>query len=156
MPFKKKAVTQKPPKFGVAAQATFLAHLAETANITASAKAAGITTKPVYHLRRKSAEFCARWVVALTEGYVRLEAELLAEALRAPSPNMKDSTLKQKQMRMRLGLALLAAHRNTVRGIEKPAPSRSRDPKEVRARLEKRFADMRKRMEGDDDAPTIQ
>jgi hypothetical protein len=156
MAWKKKDETKKEPKFGAVAQAAFLARLAETSNITASAKHAGITTKTAYDLKKKSPEFRDRWHAALCEGYARLEAELLAEALRAPSSNMKDSTLKQKQMRTRLGMGLLAAHRATVRGVEKPAPSRSRDPKEVRARLEKRFAEMRKRMEGDDDAPTIQ
>jgi hypothetical protein len=159
MAFRKKD-EKKESKFGVTAQAKFLAHLAETSNVTASAKAAGVTTRPVYELRRKCADFLAKWLVALAEGYARLEAELLAEALRAPSSNMKDSTLKQKQMRTRLGLSLLAAHRATVRGAEPAKPSRSRDPKEVRVRLEKRFADMRKRMakdkDGDDDTPTIQ
>ncbi len=141
--------------FGPAAQKAFLAHLAQTANVSASAKVAGVTTGPVYDLRRKSPEFCSQWHIALAEGYARLEANLLAEALAPPASNLKDSTLKQKQMKTRIGLALLAAHRATVRGSEKPALTRSRDPAEVRARLEKRFADMRSRM-SDDDAPAIE
>jgi hypothetical protein len=156
MAFKKKAAEKKEPKFGVSAQGKFLAHLAETSNVTAAARVVGVATATVYKLRRASELFCAQWHKALCEGYARLEAELLAEALRITAPNMKDSTLKQKQMKTRLGTALLAAHRATVRGTEKQAPTRSRDPKEVRARLEKRFADMRKRMEGDDDGPTVQ
>jgi hypothetical protein len=156
MAFKQKAETTKEPKFGASAQAKFLAHLTETSNVSAAARVAGVTTKPVYALRRKCDAFLAKWLKALAEGYARLEAELLAEALRAPSPNMKDSTLKQKQMRTRLGLSLLAAHRATVRGTEKPGPSRSRDPKAVRERLEKKFAEMRKRMGGGDDAETVQ
>jgi hypothetical protein len=142
--------------FGPAAQKAFLEHLAQTANVSASARVAGVTTKPVYDLRKKSNEFCAKWLVSLAEGYVRLEANLLAEALSPPAGNMKDSTLKQKQMKTRIGMSLLAAHRNTVRGSEQPAPTRSRDPKEVRARLEKRFADMRKRIGDDDETPTKQ
>lgn len=157
MAFSKKADGKGRPKtFGQAAQKAFLAHLAQTANVSASAKVAGVTTKPVYDLPKKSPEFCDQWLGALREGYVRLEANLLAEALSPPAGNMKDSTLKQKQLKTRIGMSLLAAHRNTVRGVEKPAPTRSRDPKEVRARLEKRFADMRKRMGDDDDAPTVQ
>lgn len=146
----KKAVEDRRKKFGAAAQKLFLGHLAQTSNVSASAKIAGVTTKPVYDLRKKSLEFCAQWLHALTEGYARLEANLLAEALSPPAANIKDSTLKQKQMKLRVGMALLAAHRATVRGVEQPKPSRSRDPKEVQARLEARFAAMQKRMRDED------
>lgn len=136
--------------FGPAAQKAFLAQLAQTANVSASAKAAGVTTSPVYDLRKRSAEFCAKWLAALGEGYARLEANLLAEALSQPASNLKDSTFKQKQMKTRIGMSLLAAHRATVKGSAPPtAPSRSRDPKEVQARLGARFASIRARM-GDD------
>jgi hypothetical protein len=135
--------------FGPAAQKAFLSHLAQTSNVSASAKVAGVTTRPVYDLRKKSEQFCAKWLAALSEGYARLEANLLSEALSAPASNLKDSTFKQKQMKTRIGMALLAAHKATVRGSSTAAPSRSRDPKEVQARLEARFAAMRKRM-GDD------
>lgn len=135
--------------FGPAAQKAFLSHLAQTSNVSASAKVAGVKTRPVYDLRKKSEQFCAKWLAALSEGYARLEANLLSEALSAPASNLKDSTFKQKQMKTRIGMALLAAHKATVRGSSTAAPSRSRDPKEVQARLEARFAAMRKRM-GDD------
>lgn len=111
-----------------------------------------MTTRPVYDLRKKSDGFCAQWLTALGEGYVRLEANLLCEALAPPARNIKDSTLKQKQLKIRIAMALLAAHKATVRGETRPAPSRSRDPKEVQARLEARFAAMRKRLD-DDGAP---
>ncbi|MBK6708205.1 MAG: hypothetical protein IPG54_12280 [Sphingomonadales bacterium] len=148
---KKAAANGKRGKtFGPAAQKAFLAHLAQTANVSASARTAGVTTRPVYDLRRKSEGFCTKWLGALAEGYARLEANLLSEALSAPASNLKDSTLKQKQMKTRIGMALLAAHRATVKGAAPmPAPSRSRDPKEVQQRLEARFAVMRKRL-GDD------
>lgn len=153
MAFEKKA-GGRPRKFGVAAQKAFLAHLAQTSNVSASAKVAGVTTKPVYDLRKSCAAFCDQWLKALSEGYARLEANLLAEALSPPASNMKDSTFKQKQMKARMGMALLAAHRATVRGVgATPAPSRSRDPKEVQARLEARFAAMRQRMNDDDGTP---
>jgi hypothetical protein len=147
------AIGKKPQRktraFGPTAQKAFLSHLAQTANVSASAKVADVTTRPVYELRKKSPEFCNLWIVALAEGYARLEANLLAEALSPPASNLKDSTLKQKQMKTRIGMSLLAAHRATVRGGEKPAPSRSRDPAEVKKRLEARFATMRKRMDDD-------
>lgn len=148
MGFEKKAL-QKRRAFGAAAQRAFLAQLAQTANVSASARASGVTTSPVYALREKSADFRAKWLAALCEGYARLEANLLSEALANPANNLKDSTFKQKQMKVRLGMALLAAHRASVRGPAAPAPSRSRDPKEVQKRLEARFAAMRKRLNDD-------
>ncbi|WP_374544266.1 hypothetical protein [Sphingorhabdus sp.] len=113
--------------FGPAAQRAFLSHLAQTSNVSASAKTAGVTTFPVYDLRRKSPDFCTKWLAALSEGYARLEANLLSEALSAPASNLKDSTLKQKQMKTRIGMALLAAHKATVRGAPTPGPSRLRE-----------------------------
>jgi hypothetical protein len=148
MPFEKKKPA-KPKAFGPAAQKIFLAHLAQTSNVSASAKRVGLTTFPVYDLKTKSAAFRAKWHDALAEGYSRLEANLLAEALSPPASNLKDSTLKQKQMKTRIGMGLLAAHKATVRGVAKPMPSRSRDPKDVQQRLAARFATMRKRLSDD-------
>ncbi len=148
MAFEKKAKGPE-KKFGATAQRAFLSHLGQTANVTASAKFAGITTSPVYDLRRKSEEFRMRWYDALSEGYARLEANLLAEALAPASGNIKDSTFKLRQMKIRLGTGLLAAHRASVRGTAPTAPQRSRDPKEVKIRLEARFAAMHKRLNDD-------
>lgn len=152
MAFNKRAEA-RPRAFGFAAQKVFLAQLAQTANVSASARAAGISTGPVYELRRKSPAFCAKWLAALAEGYARLEANLLAEALSPPAPHLKDSTLKQKQLKTRIGMALHAAHKATVRGSATVhPPTRSRDAVSVRARLEARFAAMHKRL-ADDERP---
>jgi hypothetical protein len=149
MVFGRKPDGPKRKAFGVASQRVFLSHLAQTANVTASAKVAGVTTSPVYDLRRKSDGFRAQWHAALCEGYTRLEANLLAEALAPASGNMKDSTFKLRQMKIRLGSSLLAAHRTSVRGSAPTAPQRSRDPREVKLRLETRFSAMRKRLSDD-------
>lgn len=146
---------QRKPREGVlamAVQRAFLAHLAQSANVSASARAAGITASRAYAFRDRSPEFREKWHAALCEGYARLEAKLLAEALATPAGNIRDSTFRQKQMKVRLGMALLAAHRATVRGDARQSPSHRRDPIEVRSRLEARFATMRKRI-GDASAP---
>lgn len=98
----------------------FLESLAESSNVAASARAAGVTGNAMYRERRRNAGFAARWHEALCEGFARLEAELLAEALVAPSGNVKDATLKSRAQKYRLGLALLAAHRAAVRGAKLP------------------------------------
>lgn len=95
----------------------FLDALAESSNITASARAAGLPSNSFYRERRRNADFADQWHDALCEGFVRLEAELLADALVQPSALVKDATLKARAQKYRLGLALLAAHRAAVRGI---------------------------------------
>jgi hypothetical protein len=130
------------------ARELFLAKLAETSNVTASAKAADIEPWVAYRARRQSAPFRAQWHQALCEGFVRLEAELLAEALRAPSAKASEATLKARAGKVRLGLSLLNLHRASVRGEKtdeaKIASATSdRRPKAIQARIEARFADMR-------------
>lgn len=100
----------------------FLDALAESSNVAASARAAGISANAMYRERRRNAGFATRWHEALCEGFARLEAELLSEALIAPTGNVKDATLKSRAQKYRLGLALLAAHRAAVRGAKLSSP----------------------------------
>ena len=99
----------------------FLDALAESSNVAASARKAGISANAMYCERRRNPGFAARWHAALCEGFARLEAELLSEALIAPSGNVKDATLKSRAQKYRLGLSLLAAHRAAVRGARPSA-----------------------------------
>jgi len=94
----------------------FLDELAASSNVAASARAAGVSTNAMYRERRRNVAFAKRWHEALCEGYARLEAELLSEALVAPNGNVKEATLKSRAQKYRLGLSLLAAHRAAVRG----------------------------------------
>lgn len=94
----------------------FLGHLAETSNVTASAKAAAMTASSVYALRRRSPEFRNLWAEALAEGYARLEAELLRQALTAVDGKADADTVRQQVQTNRLGLTLLAQHRASVKG----------------------------------------
>ena len=107
--------------FDARARKIFLEHLAQTSNVAASARAAGISAQTAYGLRRRNAEFAAQWQAALTEGFARLESALLAEALTAVSGRISDAALKSRAQKHRLGLALLALHRGSVRGPAKPA-----------------------------------
>ncbi|HEX2811389.1 MAG TPA: hypothetical protein VHO04_01805 [Sphingopyxis sp.] len=123
----------------------FLDALAESSNVAASARAAGIAANAMYRERRRNAGFAARWHEALCEGFARLEAELLSEALIAPTGNVKDSTLKSRAQKYRLGLSLLAAHRAAVRGAKLPAANI--EPKgSAKARLTAKLDVMRAQM----------
>ncbi len=94
----------------------FLDHLAQTANVAASARAAGVTSSAVYAERRRTPAFRDAWALALAEGYARLETELLAEALQTPSGRTGDGTLKARAQKHRLAIALLSTHRAAVKG----------------------------------------
>lgn len=122
----------------------FLAHLAQTSNVAASARKAKVSSGAVYRERIRSAAFRDRWRVALAEGYARLEAELLAEALRPASGRASDRTLRSRAMKLRVGMGLLSAHRASVRGEAPPAPS-ARPGKKAKDVLRERFALMRRR-----------
>jgi hypothetical protein len=124
-----------------------LDHLAMTANVAASARAAGIAPHLAYATRRRNAEFASLWQAALTEGFARLESALLAEALSAVSGKVSDATLKSRAQKHRLGLALLAMHRASVRGGGKVAAAV--EPKRDRAMADKvaaKIRDMHNRM----------
>ena len=54
----------------------FLEALAESSNVAASARVAGISANAMYRERRRNPGFAARWHEALCEGFARLEAEL--------------------------------------------------------------------------------
>lgn len=128
-----------------AARGAFLAKLAETANVAASAREAGMPVSSVYALRLKSPEFRFEWGEALAEGYARLEASLLEAALGKARGTAEPDALKREAARQRLGLSLLAQHRPAVKGM---APgSRRADARQTKARIMDRIALMHQRIE---------
>ncbi|HEV7233346.1 MAG TPA: hypothetical protein VGN36_03800 [Sphingorhabdus sp.] len=125
---KRKASEPNSGKLNAATRKRFLDHLAQTANVTASARVAGTSRDAVYAERRRLADFSSEWAVALAEGYVRLETDLLADALRPASSKTSDAMLKAKAQKQRLQLGLLAAHRGAVKGGAVPPPIRAAKP----------------------------
>lgn len=128
-----------------AARAAFLAKLAETANVAASAREAGMPVSSVYALRLKSPEFRFEWGEALAEGYARLEASLLEAALGKGRGTADPDALKREAARHRLGLSLLAQHRPAVKGMTPSA--RKVDAGQLKARILDRIALMHQRIE---------
>jgi len=139
----------KQRRFNAARRQAFLARLAESANVSKSAQKAGVTTSIVYAERRKSEQFRQDWLNALSEGYALLEAQLLEEALKVATGNIKDSTLKARAQKHRLALSLLAAHRSNVKvGNTRPADGViHRDEGAMRAELLAKLNLMRTRIE---------
>jgi len=72
----------------------FLAKLAESGNITASAKAAGVPRTTVYRWREKFKTFAAEWDDALEQACDILEAEAWRRALNEQSDRLLMFLLK--------------------------------------------------------------
>ncbi len=128
----------------------FLDHLAQTANVSASARAAGVASSAVYAERRRSPAFRDAWALALAEGYARLETDLLAEALQTASGRTADATLKARAQKHRLAIALLSAHRASVKGGAAVAPAAKPaqpDLATLKAQLILKLTQMRQRAE---------
>jgi len=127
----------EPARWTLQRQADFLAHLAASCNVRASAAKVGMSEQSVYKLRMRSAPFCEAFDVARDEGYVRLEMMLLERAAEGDG----DASVK-------LMLTLMAQHR--ARKKEEPRPAEiQRDLAEERRMIEAKLSEMNKRMGGD-------
>lgn len=92
----------------------FLAELAATSNVAASARKAGICTSSAYEARRADPEFYREWQEALCEGYDHLEMNLLQrlrEGEVKPAPGAKRGT---RVFDNATAFRLLIAHRETA------------------------------------------
>jgi transposase-like protein len=110
------------PRLNAATRKAFLIHLSETANVSASARKVDVGTSSIYAERRRLSDFRAAWTAALAEGYARLEADMLSDALTTASGNTKDATLKARAQKDRLRLALLSMHRASVKAAGSCVP----------------------------------
>lgn len=131
-------------------QEEFLAELARTVNVRASARAVGMSEAGIYRLRLRSAKFRAAWAGALREGYARLELMLVERAIKGTPAKVAKPGEKARSVREysdRLAMFLLTAHRATVEA-ERALPAR--DPKAVCRRLEAKLAEINGRMGGHD------
>jgi hypothetical protein len=156
---KPKASPSGNARLNAPARKRFLDHLAQTANVAASARKAGVNSDAVYAERRRLPEFRGEWAEALTEGYVRLETDLLADALKRASSSTTDGMLKAKAQKQRLQLGLLSAHRGTVKGNATPVAARTNsfDLPTLKAQLILKLTQMRDRaglpLDGGTNAP---
>jgi hypothetical protein len=114
----------------------FLACLAETSNVTASAECADISLSWVYKTKREDRDFAEAWLVALCEGYDHLEMELLCrlrsgESRDVPAIKYDDAT----------ALRLLLAHKDAR--IRFQARHDNVTAEEIRASLDAKLARLR-------------
>lgn len=118
----------------------FLACLAETSNVTASAECADISLSWVYKTKREDGGFAEAWLASLCEGYDHLEMELLCrlrhgEARDIPAIKYDNAT----------ALRLLLAHRDTR--ARYMARQENVTAEEVRASLDRKLAALREQVQ---------
>jgi hypothetical protein len=151
---RKPAARRRKPKrvrWSAKREATFLETLAQTANVAASARAAGLSDSSVYRHRQTSDAFRAKWAVALAEGFERLETMMLDRALNGTEKPVwyggkRVGTITEYSDRT--ALALLAHHRGTVRGSAVPTHDMSVD--DWRTHWDMRLRDIQRRLRGAD------
>lgn len=121
----------------------FLAELAATSNVAASARAAGIATGTAYALRRTDPGFYRAWQEALCEGYDHLEMSLLQ---RLREGEIRRASAARKGVRVfdnATALRLLVAHRDTV--LRQRAVIENRNSDAIFAAIDAKIDKMRER-----------
>ncbi|MFN4020668.1 MAG: hypothetical protein ACK4IC_09145 [Erythrobacter sp.] len=117
----------------------FLDCLAESSNVTLSAEKAGVSTSRAYKVRREDAEFAREWMVALAEGYLHLEMEVVRRLREGDSKAGDDAKFDFAN-----AIRLLAAHRDNA--ARRASEVRDVSPAEVRASIDRKIEDIRRRI----------
>lgn len=112
-------------------QKHFLDHLAQSSNITESAKVAGINSSRAYLVRRQDPDFARLWLEALYEGYLHLEMEVLR---RLREGDMQGANSDKYDFAN--AIRLLAAHRDTA--AQAQAQQRNVSAAEVRHSIDRK------------------
>lgn len=120
-------------------QKTFLDHLAESSNVTQSAKVAEVTPSLAYLHRRQDSEFASKWLFALYEGYIHLEMEVLRR--------LREGDLQtggNDKYDFANAIRLLNAHRDNAARAQ--AEQRNVSAAEVRASIDRKVEAIREQV----------
>ncbi len=133
-------------------QAEFLAELAATCNVAASARAVGISEKTVYKKRALDPAFREAWNAAQDQGYARLEMTMLRRAANGTFKTEWHGGKKVGRSREypdRLGFQLLSLHHASVMA-RRQAKATAGDAATARERIEAKLKEMNERLGGGD------
>jgi hypothetical protein len=119
----------------------FLATLAETSNVAASARAAKVTTARAYEARRKDPQFYREWQEALCEGYEHLEMSLLHRLREGEIKRAAGAKVGVRVFDNATSLRLLVVHRESV--TRQQAIRRNDDARTVIAEINARILKLR-------------
>lgn len=127
---------------------TFFLALTETCNVVRSAKEAGFSACWAYRRRRFDAAFRNGWLIAVREGYARLELILLERAIEGTPKLVRSARGSDRIMReysTPLAVALLKRHADTAdSGAFEPSDDELR---EVRERILDKLERLKEREE---------
>lgn len=129
----------------------FIDELAATCNIQAALRVVGMSDSGLYKLRKRDARFRAEWAEALREGYAKLEMMALERAMNGTVKTVtraNGSVDKTHEYPNGLALALLKMHRQNAAAAN--AEYDEEDIEEVRRRIARKLAALRKRMEAEE------
>ncbi|MEM9311025.1 MAG: hypothetical protein AAGA34_06215 [Pseudomonadota bacterium] len=114
----------------------FLDFLAESSNVSESARRAGINPSRAYKVRREEPEFARQWLAALWEGYVHLELEVLRRLREGDN-----STSGNDKYDFANAIRLLNAHRDNA--VRAQAEQRNVSAAEIRASIDRKVEAIR-------------
>ena len=119
----------------------FLAHLAESSNVAASARAAKVGAAKAYEARRRDPQFYRAWQEALCEGYEHLEMALLQRLREGEIKPAQGAKRGTRVFDNATALRLLIVHRDSV--ARQQAIRDSRDTEAILERINARIDRMR-------------
>jgi hypothetical protein len=120
-------------------RARFIDALAISSNVTRSAQEAGISLSRAYRVRRAEPEFARQWQATLADGYLHLEMEVIRR-LREGDFGAGDG----QKFDFSNAVRLLSLHRGSI--SDGPARERDVSAAEVRASIDRKIEDIRRRM----------
>ncbi|WP_116969317.1 hypothetical protein [Blastomonas sp. UPD001] len=127
----------------------FLDHLAETSNVSLSAKRAGVSRSAVYRLRASCPAFSHGWQMAIATGYDELEFRMLKTARFGtikPVKRPDGSIGKATEFDDAQGLKLLMAYKQSVEKARADPPADPQSAKNVRDQLAATLEQIRERL----------
>ena len=122
----------------------FLAALADSSNVAAAARKAGIDASTAYLRRRNDNDFNRQWQVALCEGYDNLEMELLH---RLRTGEVKPATGAKRASRSfdnATAFRLLAVHRESA--VRERTVRELVTAEDIRASIDRKVEELRQRV----------
>jgi hypothetical protein len=145
------ACTSRSPKStnrGSAATArwtkVFLAALADSSNVAAAARKAGIDASTAYLRRRNDQDFNRQWQIALCEGYDNLEMELLHRLRTGEVKPVAGAKRSSRSFDNATALRLLGAHRESA--VRERAVRAQVSVADIRASIDRKVEELRQRV----------
>ena len=140
-----KIVLVKQGRWTAKVEAAFLAELTATANVSAAARAAGVTPQCVYMRRKLWPAFAAEWAAAVAEGWARIETLVVCAATTTLEPEpLPARAWEEPRMSMELAVKVWLTHRAGGPGARKQRlggmPRREPDIEEVRQAILRKVA----------------